>query len=556
MRTATYFHCSLKPISRGDGKSVVNCAAYRTGSKLEDEHYGQTRDYTHKKDVVTSFTVAPGGAAEWASDTEALWNAVEKKENRKNSILAYEFEVALPNELDDPERENIARNIAGWLKDEYGVAVTAGIHNGGDRGNGKNDHAHIFMTTREFSETSEDGWAKNKFRDFNVRKGQPNPNVEHVREQVAEFINTALADAGSDERVTPESYAARGIDIEGTKHLGPKAWALGEESDRGRINREIIESRLAWQAEIEPQITANVERDLSARFGDTHLPAALADDASDLPVEQTDAATDAIPPDHAEAAPDVSDGLIEDDTKPLEGAAADDAPTITPDWTEARAGQFSDERERFTRWERLAAVVRGYWGRFVDLVQDEQSGSPVPQQEADAPDEQVAPDAGSEEHKSWVARVTQSKAAQAATRLWHGWGHRDASEFTAGLKDTAAIVEDILAKGPRPAPGPRQPGAAEAAPQEQAKQPDVAAPVEPTPSAPAPPLEDWERFHHSAHAAPEPEADAPGWERFNQSAHAKPEADAPKPTPPAPEPEQPGSHPSPPSHGSQGPELD
>jgi hypothetical protein len=290
--------------------------------------------------------------------------------------------------------------------------------------------------------------------------------------------------------------------------------------------------------------------ELAARFGDDHPAAGLIEDTSDPLAGHSEASTDAIPFYHAEAAPDISDGLIEDNAAPLGGAAADDAPTITPEWTEARAGQFSDERERFTRWERLATVVRGYWERFVGLVQDEQSGTPAHQLEADVPDEQVAPDPGSEEHKSWVARVRESRAAQAATRLWHGWGHRDADEFAEGVKDTAAIVEDILAKGPRPsqgshpAPGPKR-GAAEPASDAQATQPDAATPVEPTPTAPAQP-EGWQRFHEASHPAQEPEADAPGWQRFHQTAHAKPEADAPKPTPP--EPEQP--------HPSHGPELD
>jgi hypothetical protein len=66
----------------------------RTGSKLEDRYYGQTRDFTDKKHVVTSFTIAPDGTPEWARDTEALWNAVEKKDDRKNSILVYEWEIA------------------------------------------------------------------------------------------------------------------------------------------------------------------------------------------------------------------------------------------------------------------------------------------------------------------------------------------------------------------------------------------------------------------------------------------------------------------------------
>jgi hypothetical protein len=504
MKTATYFHCQLKPISRGSGKSIVNCAAYRTGLKLEDEHYGQTRDYTHKKDVVTSFTTAPGGSPEFARETETLWNQVEKKENRKNSILAYEWEIALPNELDDAHRENITRNIAGWLKDEYGVAVTAGIHTGGDRGNGKNDHAHVFMTTREISE---DGWAKNKLRDFNVRPGQSNPNVDYVKAHVAEFINQSLADNGIDERVTHESYAARGIDIEGTKHLGPKTWALERDgpTERGDINRDIlaareaIEARLVWQQEeAQPEISAELEQQFVNRFGDDFAP----------PPKEAEPATGNTPPPKLDGAP--KDELPSNQKEPPRGTPPDwveaprgtpedwvEAPKGTPDdweeaspsgppkgkeaaqgtpedWQPAKAGQGSDQRPEHTAWQNLAHQVRGYWQRLGQFMHDQTSGTPAPQQpEAQAPDARAAPDATSEGAQSWVSRVMENRAVQAGRKLLHGWGHRDSSELIAGIKETAAIVEDILAKGP------------------QRSAPETSLDAEATPpNAPAPPAPD------------------------------------------------------------------
>jgi hypothetical protein len=229
------------------------------------------RDFSRKSDVVCSFTLAPDGAPAWARDTEALWNEVEKKENRGNSQLAHEWEVALPNDLDAAQREALAREFSQWLVDVYGVAVTTGIHNGGDRGNGKNDHMHVMMTTRAIDA---DGWDTHKLREFSTKPGVANPEVDRVREHIAELINDALESAGSDETVSHLSFKARGIDREPTKHLGPKAAAIerrerdaGDGSDRADINRAIIEERLAWQREeVPPQITAAAERELSARF--------------------------------------------------------------------------------------------------------------------------------------------------------------------------------------------------------------------------------------------------------------------------------------------------
>jgi hypothetical protein len=38
-------------------------------------------------------------------DRQKLWNTVEKVENRKNSLLAREFEIAFPSELNAEQRK-------------------------------------------------------------------------------------------------------------------------------------------------------------------------------------------------------------------------------------------------------------------------------------------------------------------------------------------------------------------------------------------------------------------------------------------------------------------
>ena len=37
-----------RPLSRGNGQSVVACAAYRACEKLHDEYYGKEHDYLKK----------------------------------------------------------------------------------------------------------------------------------------------------------------------------------------------------------------------------------------------------------------------------------------------------------------------------------------------------------------------------------------------------------------------------------------------------------------------------------------------------------------------------
>ena len=52
--TVAIYHCSIKIVSRGKGKSAVAAAAYRSGEKLTNEWDGLTHDYTKKGGVVHS----------------------------------------------------------------------------------------------------------------------------------------------------------------------------------------------------------------------------------------------------------------------------------------------------------------------------------------------------------------------------------------------------------------------------------------------------------------------------------------------------------------------
>ncbi|MCL2776048.1 MAG: MobA/MobL family protein, partial [Oscillospiraceae bacterium] len=100
------YHCSIKIISRGKGKSAVAAAAYRAGEKILCEYDGRTSDYTRKSGIVHTEILLPERAPPEYKNRAVLWNAVEKIEKNSNSQLAREFEIALPKEL--PAEKNIA----------------------------------------------------------------------------------------------------------------------------------------------------------------------------------------------------------------------------------------------------------------------------------------------------------------------------------------------------------------------------------------------------------------------------------------------------------------
>ena len=115
------YHCSIKIISRGKGKSAVAAAAYRAGEKITNDFDGETHDYTRKGGVVHTEILLPDHAPADFSDRAVLWNAVEKIEKAKNAQLARKIELALPAEL---TREQIISLVREYVKKHF---VAAGM---------------------------------------------------------------------------------------------------------------------------------------------------------------------------------------------------------------------------------------------------------------------------------------------------------------------------------------------------------------------------------------------------------------------------------------------
>jgi len=225
------YHCSIKTVSRSQGRSALGAAAYRAGVSLRDDLTGELHDYTRKIGVVYTEIIAPDGIQ---FDRNQLWNFAEQSETRKNSTVAREYELALPAELTAEHQKALALNFARHLVTSYGVVADVAVHAPARGGDQRNHHAHILTTTRQV--TPEGFGAKTRVLD-DRKTGE----VERIREAWAELTNQALARAGLDTRVSHKSLEAQGIDRIPTTHLGPAATAMerrGERSDRGDINRE------------------------------------------------------------------------------------------------------------------------------------------------------------------------------------------------------------------------------------------------------------------------------------------------------------------------------
>ena len=198
------YHLSVKSISRSQGRSAVAAAAYRSGERLTDRRQGMEHDYTRKGGVEHTELVVPEGAPEWAHSRNLIWNAAEAAENRKNSVVAREWELALPAELDEAGRRELALDFAQTLVERYRVAADVCIHAPHREGDQRNHHAHVMTTTREIG--SEGFGAKTRILDV---KQTASVEVSAMRELWAERQNAALERAGEAERVDHRTLEAQ-----------------------------------------------------------------------------------------------------------------------------------------------------------------------------------------------------------------------------------------------------------------------------------------------------------------------------------------------------------
>lgn len=258
------YHFSVKAISRADGRSVVACAAYRAGEKLTCEYYGKEQDYTKKTGVEFTNIYAPENTKSVLLDRNQLWNSVEKTERKKNALLAREFEIAFPSELNAQQRKKMLDELCQNLVKKHGVIVDAAIHaphtdGGSDE---RNYHAHIMFTTRAIDPQTGNFSAK-KYRDFSRDSGTK--TVCHWRESFADLTNQHLEKAGYDVRVDHRSYKDQKNGLEATKHEGYEVTQLrrmGVETEISVSNDLIKQNN--FERTQDPQLLKGLEQEIFA----------------------------------------------------------------------------------------------------------------------------------------------------------------------------------------------------------------------------------------------------------------------------------------------------
>ena len=273
-------------ISRQNGRSAIQMAAYCARDKLYSDYTGKSYDYTDRQDLVYHEVMLPDSAPDAFHSSEILWNSVEKVEKCRNSRLARSLIIALPKEFNHDIQIKMVCQYAKEFFVQHGMCADISIH---DKGDG-NPHAHVLLTTRSLDRDGK--WMCKQRRNYLLDKNgnrihdpvthryklgrsiktndwdEPE-RIEEWRKGWAEICQSWFKRCGISKEITHKSYARQGIDREPTIHLGAKVKALedrGLTTDRGKINRDIVarnyeHERLFFRERIEKERDRGLERD-------------------------------------------------------------------------------------------------------------------------------------------------------------------------------------------------------------------------------------------------------------------------------------------------------
>lgn len=223
------FSMRMQVIKRSAGRSAVAAAAYRAGEKLYDERQNLTHDYARRLGVEHKEILLPSDAPNWVQgiDREALWNAVEAGEKRKDSQTARELRIMLPRELDPADRIRVVREYVERAFVAKGMVADVCWHNKTATDGLDQPHAHVMLTMRPLVE----GGFGNKVRhdwvpdpggrthpdgrpvmvESNAHSWNSAEYYERCREDWENIANAALEKIGSTERIDRRSFLERGI---------------------------------------------------------------------------------------------------------------------------------------------------------------------------------------------------------------------------------------------------------------------------------------------------------------------------------------------------------
>jgi ATP-dependent exoDNAse (exonuclease V) alpha subunit len=211
-RGMAIYHYHVDIFTRSKGQSAVAAAAYRSGEKIKNEYDGKTHDYSRKKGIVYQEILLPENAPKEFSDRAELWNAIEKKDKRRDSQLARSLEISLPIEFTTEEQIELIKEYTSKTFVSAGICADITIH---DRADG-NPHAHVMLTMRDVDENGFGGRCKSERGNAFFQKDK----IHEWRKDWADMTNRRLQEKGFKQRIDHRSLEAQGVNREPKKYMG------------------------------------------------------------------------------------------------------------------------------------------------------------------------------------------------------------------------------------------------------------------------------------------------------------------------------------------------
>lgn len=188
-----------------------------------------THDYSRRSGVERTELVLPDDAPDWVQGItrEALWNAVEAGEKRKDAQTARELRIMIPRELPVADRITVVRDYVDRAFVAKGMIADIAWHNKQASDGLDQPHAHVMLTMRPLTDT---GFGKKSRHDWVPDpEGRTHPDgrpvmvesntdswnsttyYEKCREDWEKLANAALERIGSTERIDRRSLLERGL---------------------------------------------------------------------------------------------------------------------------------------------------------------------------------------------------------------------------------------------------------------------------------------------------------------------------------------------------------
>ncbi len=269
-------------VSRSKGKDACCKAAYNSREKIANDNTGKVFNFSNRADSAYHEIILPEGVDNKYYKITNLWNEAEKRENRKNSQIAMELVLALPDneEITLEDRIEITREL---VKEEFvkeGLGVQIDIHEPHGEKENHNWHAHVLITTRQFAPDGER--LGNKARDFMKEMGRGKyPIGEIWRTKQNRYFERRGLDLRVDEKgLIPQSHLgpirmrikqkARDILYESTNSTVQQNIFSGKE-DSLKILDHLLESKSSFNKEeveryIEKHVSSTLKDELSEEF--------------------------------------------------------------------------------------------------------------------------------------------------------------------------------------------------------------------------------------------------------------------------------------------------